>query len=181
LPKEKKMVVAQYQRAIGVLTTRQDAELALNELRESGFSMTKVGVLTKDSSGDNRHSRVNSENPVGTKAQDGTTTSTVRGGCGFLVGFGTLAIPGVGPAIAAGSEETAIAANLTGKSVKAFSDSWVKVLAGLGIPEQRASIYGEQASRGNYLLMVEGTTEEIAKVETFLNNLGIQDWNIYCP
>jgi hypothetical protein len=57
------MVVAQYQRAIGVLTTRQDAELALNELRESGFSMTKVGVLTKDSSGDNRHSRVNSEKP----------------------------------------------------------------------------------------------------------------------
>ena len=175
------MVVAQYKRAIGVLTTRQDAELALNELRESGFSMAKVGVLAKDSHSDNRHSHVNTENSVGANAQDGTTTCAVRGGCGFLVGFGTLAIPGVGPAIAAGSEETAIAATLTGKSVKAFSDSWVKVLAGLGIPEQQASIYGEQACRGNYIVMLEGTNEEITKAEAFLNNLGIQDWNIYRP
>lgn len=178
------MVVAQYRRAFGVLTTSEDAEYALQELRDSGFAMEKIGVLAKETSSENRHSHVKTESNVVTKAQEGTincagTGTALQGGCGFLVGLGTLAISGVGPTSATGTQGTAINDILAGKSVKSFADSWVKVLAGLGIPEQRASIYSDRVCRGNYVVMVEGTNEEIAQAEPLLTNLGIQDWRIY--
>jgi hypothetical protein len=178
------MVVDQYRRAVGVLTTSEDAEYALQELKDSGFPMAKVGVLAKETSSDNRHSNVKTESQVATKDQEGTITSAgtgtaLQGGCGFLVGFGTLAISGVGPTSAIGTQGTVLNELLGDKSVKSFADSWVKVLAGLGIPEQQASIYSERVSRGNYIVMMEGTNEEIATAEPLLNNLGIQDWRIY--
>lgn len=178
------MVVAQYRRAVGVLTTNQEAEYALQDLRDSGFPMARVGVLAKESSSDNRHSNVKTESQVATKAQENTITcagtgTALQGGCGFLVGFGTLAIPGVGPTSAIGIQGTVITDILASKSVKSFADSWVKVLAALGIPEQQASIYSDRVCRGNYVVMVEGTNEEIAQAEPLLNNLGIQDWRIY--
>lgn len=178
------MVVEQSRRAVGVLTTSEDAEYALQELSDSGFSMQKVGVLAKESSSDNRHGYVKTESHGATNAPESTincagTGTALQGGCGFLVGFGTLAISGVGPTSATGTQGTVIDDILARKSVKSFADSWVKVLAGLGIPEQRASIYSDRVCRGNYVVMVEGTNEEIAQAEPLLTKLGIEDWRIY--
>ncbi|UBF29020.1 hypothetical protein K9N68_14975 [Kovacikia minuta CCNUW1] len=49
----------------------------------------------------------------------------------------------------------------------------------MGIPEDRARVYSDRVSRGDYLVMVEGSEEEIHRAESILNRRGIQEWGIY--
>lgn len=180
------MVLEQRKHGVGILPTRENFESALNELRDSGFSLEKVGVMTKESECDGQVGHNERSDRLAAQAQEGATTGAVTGtarkglsGLGLLVGFGTLAIPGVGTAIKAGTGGTSLARNLGGKAIGGFDDSWVGAFAGLGIPEERTHVYTERVRRGDYLMMIEGTDEELANAESVLRNRGIQDWEIY--
>ncbi len=180
------MVLEQHKHGVGILSTREDAESALNEFRDSGFSLEKVGVMTKESECDGQVGNNERSDRLAAQAQQGATTGAVTGtarhglsGLGLLVGFGTLAIPGVGTAIEAGTGGTSLASNLGGKAIGGFDDSWVGALAGLGIPEERTHVYTNRVHRGDYLMMVEGTDKELAHAESVLRHRGIQEWEIY--
>ncbi len=178
------MVLTQQGRSVGLFTSRQDAESALNELKESGFSLEKLGMITKESGRPAQRGNAEITAHVGNQTQEGATTgsaiSTDRGGIGgLLVGFGTLAIPGVGRVIEAGTGETGLGSTLGGKAIGAFPDTWAGALTGIGIPEERAGIYSDRVSRGDYLVMVQGTDEEIAKAQQILSARGVQDWETY--
>lgn len=165
-------------RAIGVFSNRQDAEVALGELRAAGFSMNKVSLIAKDT-----HSGV-SDRAHGNKADEGLKTGAVTGGAlggltGLLVGLGALAIPGVGPVILAGEVATILATALTGGVIGAAAGSIVGGLVGLGIPEEQARVYNERFSKGHYLLMVEGTDVELDRAEAILKRRGIEDFITY--
>jgi hypothetical protein len=95
------------------------------------------------------------------------------------VGLGALAIPGIGPVMLAGATATAIATTLSGTAIGAATGGLIGALIGLGIPEERARVYYDRVSRGDYLVMVEGTEEEIRRAELILSPRGIQDWGIY--
>jgi hypothetical protein len=92
---------ASLQRAVGLFETRRDAEAALAHLRDSGFDMNKVSVITKNPDTHNiQGAHVQSErgNQVADAAGTGAVTGGVGGGViGLLAGLGVLAIPGVGP------------------------------------------------------------------------------------
>lgn len=171
-------------RAIGVFSSRQEAEYALNELRDSSFNMDSVSVVAKDSDRGDWLAGANVSDSVGNKADEGAKTGAVTGGAlggltGLLVGLGALAIPGIGPVMLAGAAATTIATTLSGGAIGAAAGGLVGALVGLGIPEEQAQIYNSRLSRGDYLVIVDGTDNEITRAEAILSNRGIQDWGIY--
>jgi hypothetical protein len=79
----------------------------------------------------------------------------------------------------AGATATAIATTLAGGAIGAAAGSLLGALLGLGIPEDEARSYNDRVSRGHYLIMIEGTDEEIHRAQAILNRGGIEDWRVY--
>lgn len=179
------MVLKQHKCAIGLFTSCQDTESALNELKDSGFSIKKIGVLTKEPGCEAQGSHAERYTQVVARPQDGAgagrVTSTAQVGLGslLLVGLGTLAITGIGTAIETGTGRTALADIFPGNGIGAFTETWMGALTGKGIPDAQASIYSDRVSRGDYVVLIEGTNEEIATAEPLLSKWGIQEWSIY--
>ncbi|NJR64989.1 MAG: DUF1269 domain-containing protein [Leptolyngbyaceae cyanobacterium CRU_2_3] len=189
------MVLGHHKRAVGTFTTHQAAEAALRELRDSGFQMDRVSVVGRDL---DRHSEVAGADASdrlsdasqraahNTEADEGVKTGAVAGGTlggltGLLVGLGALAIPGIGPIMLGGAAATALATAVSGGVIGAAAGGLIGGLVGLGIPEDRARAYSDRVSRGEYLVMLDGSDEEIRRAELILNRGGIQDWGIYDP
>ena len=179
------MTLGNYRRAIGVFSSRRDTEYALNELRASGFPMDNVSIVAKDSGDGEQISGKTVSDRVGNEADTGAAVGAVTGTAGgmiagLLTGLGALAIPGLGPVIAAGTVGTTLATTLAGGTIGALSGGLIGALAGLGIPEERARVYTDRLSRGDYLLILDGRSDEIARAEMILlNNRGIEEWGIY--
>lgn len=175
-------------RALGLFSTRQDAEAALRKLQESGFAMDRVSIIAKDSDRGDRIAGIDvndrSREDRGNKADEGAATGAVAGGAlggitGLLVGLGTLAIPGIGPIMLAGAGATALATTLAGGAIGAASGGLVGALIGLGIPEERAKVYRDRVAHGDYLLIVDGTEAEISRAQRILDTYGIREWGVY--
>lgn len=178
------MVLAN-QRAIGVFSTRRDVEDAFEELMASSFPLKNVSVVAKDLDPGDQISGVNMSERVGTEADTGAAVGAVTGTAagmlgGLLAGIGALVIPGLGPVIAAGTVAATLATTLAGAGIGAAAGGLIGGLAGLGIPEDRARVYSDRLSSGDYLIVVDGSPDEIAQAETILlNNRGIEEWEIY--
>ncbi len=178
------MTLEPNKRAVGVFSNRRDAEHALTEQRNSGFPMDKVSVIAKDAERDDQLAGAEMSDRVGNKADEGAAagavTGTALGGLGgLLVGLGALAIPGIGPVMLAGAGATALATTLTGAGIGAAAGGLLGALIGLGIPEERARVYNDRVSRGDYLVIVDGTEDDIRHSHAIYNNRGVQDWGIY--
>ncbi|MBD2356482.1 general stress protein [Tolypothrix sp. FACHB-123] len=174
------MTTQQYKRAVGTFSNRQAAEEALNELRNSGFSMDQVSVLARDTERNEQIAgtqvRDTSDNEAREGAGAGAVTGTVLGGVGgLLVGLGSLVVPGAGPFLAAGT----LATTLAGAGIGAAAGGIIGALTGLGIPEEEARRYGDRVSQGDYLVMVEGFGNEIERAGSILRNRGVRDWKTY--
>lgn len=141
---------------IGLVPSRSSAEHVVLELQKAGFTGNEISVLFPDASGtkDFAHEQH-------TKAPEGAVTGAGTGGAvggtlGLLAGIGALAIPGVGPLIAAGP----IMAALSGAAAGALVGGLGGALIGLGIPEIEAKQYEGKIKDGNILLSVHVTTTE---------------------
>lgn len=172
-------------RAFGVFSTRQEAEQALNELKNSGFSMDHVSVLARDAEQDKELSGAQMSDRIGNKDVGNATgvvgevaTNSALGA--VLVGLSSLAIPGVGVVIAAGSVATALAATVAGTGIEAAAfGGLVKAVSDLGIPEEQARVYADRLYGGDYLVIVDGTDNQITTAQTVFSDGSIQDWNVY--
>ena len=178
------MAIGEHKRAVGVFSTHREAEQALSQLRDTGFPMDKVSVIARDAGRDHEIAGADVSDRVGNKADDGAKTGALAGGAlggltGLLVGLGAVAIPGIGPVMLAGAGATALATTLSGGVIGAAAGGLLGALVGLGIPEERARIYNSRVAQGDYLVLVEGTQEEIIRAESLLRNHGIQEWGVY--
>jgi hypothetical protein len=176
--------LSQQKRAVGVFSSRREAEQALSELRDAGFPMAKVSVIAKDAGSGGKLAGADMSDDVGNKADEGAATGAVTGGVlgtltGLLVGLGAVAIPGIGPVMLAGATATALATTVSGGAIGAAAGSLFGALVGLGIPEERARVYNDRLSRGDYLVILDGTDDEIRRAEAILSHRGIQEWGIY--
>lgn len=188
LQKEKTMTLGQlnqHRRAVGLFPSLQDAEYALNELKNNGFSMDRVSIIARDLE---RHDEIAvadiSAAALPEAAVEGARTGAVSGTilgsiAGLLIGLGALEIPGVGPVIAAGTLGTTLATTLAGAGFGAASGGLIGGLTGLDFEEQQDRVYSERLSRGEYLVIIDATDAEISQAESLLSNRGIQDWGIY--
>lgn len=138
---------------VGLYDDLTAAEGAVRELQNNGFSRDDISVMSRD-----RHTTTTTT--TGTQAGEGAAagagTGAVLGGLGgLLVGLGALAIPGIGPILAAGP----LATTLAGIGAGAAAGGIVGALVGLGIPEEQAHVYAEGVRRGGTLVMVRSSDE----------------------
>ena len=157
----------------GLYPSVERAERAVDAARQRDvFRNADVSVLMADnqSSKDFAHEKQ-------TKAPEGTTTGVAAGGTiggtlGLLAGIGALAIPGVGPFIAAGP----IMGALAGLGVGGAVGGLVGALVGMGIPEYEAKRYEGRVKEGGVLLSVHcDTSEEITRAKDILKRTGAED------
>jgi hypothetical protein len=156
----------------GIYKTRTSAENAVDELISAGFTNSAVSVLLPDvqSTKELAHEK-------NTKAPEGATTGAATGGAvggtlGVLAGIGALAIPGLGPFIAAGP----IMAALAGAGAGAAVGGVVGALVGMGIPEYEAKRYEGHVKNGGILLSVHcDTSEQVTRAKEILKSTGAED------
>lgn len=156
----------------GIYANRTQAENAVDRIFAAGFAQNDISVLLPDvnSSKDFAHEK-STKAPEGTAA--GVTTGGVVGGTlGLLAGIGALAIPGVGPLIAAGP----IMGALAGLGVGGAVGGLIGALVGMGIPEYEAKRYEGRVKDGGVLLSVHcDTAEEVSKAQLLLKETGAED------
>ena len=178
-------VVSDRRRAFGVFSSRQEAEQAFNELKASGFPMDNVSIIARDADQDEQLGGAQVSERIGNKDVSASTgvvgeiaTDSALGA--VLVGLGSLAIPGIGPVIAAGSVGAALVATVASTGVEAAATTGlVRAITYLGVPEEQARIYSDSLHQGHYLAIVDGTEDEVLRAEGVLSDRGIKDWSVY--
>jgi len=156
----------------GIYSSVGHAERAVDRLLAQGFANGDVSVLLPDneSTRDFAHQK-------NTKAPEGTTTGATTGGVvggtlGLLAGIGALAIPGLGPFIAAGP----IMAGLAGLGAGGAVGALIGALVGMGMPEYEAKRYEGRLKNGGILLSVHcDTSNEIDRAKKILETTGAED------
>jgi hypothetical protein len=144
----------------------------VEDLKAAGFSNNDISVLLPD-----KGSTREFAHEKGTKAPEGTVTGAGTGGVlggvlGWLVGIGALAIPGLGPFIAAGP----IMAALSGVAVGAAAGGLVGALVGMGIPEYEAKRYETRLREGRILISAHSeNSEETRRAKEIFQRAGAED------
>jgi hypothetical protein len=157
----------------GIYSTRTAVENATESLINAGFPSSDISVLLPESLGGKKEMGTEKA----TKAPEGTTTGAATGGViggtlGVLAGVGLLAIPGLGPFIAAGP----IMAGLAGLGVGGAVGGLTGGLIGMGIPEFEAKRYEGRLQKGGILVSVHcDTKEEITRAKEVLKTTGAED------
>lgn len=155
-----------------IVNSRTQASAIVEDLKSAGFAANDISALfpDKDTSRDFAHDKA-TKAPEGAAA--GAATGTLLGGAlGWLAGIGALAIPGLGPFIAAGP----IMAALGGAGVGAAAGGLTGGLVGLGIPEYEAKQYEGKIRGGNILLSVHTDDgDQVSKVKEIYKRHGAED------
>jgi hypothetical protein len=156
----------------GIAQTESQAANIVDQLRAAGFSNNDISVLFPDKQGtkDFAHEQH-------TKAPEGAATGAGTGGVlggvfGWLVGIGSLAIPGLGPFIAAGPIMAALSGAAAGAAIGGISGA----LIGMGIPEYEAKRYEGKVKSGNILISVHTEdSNERARAKDIFERSGAED------
>jgi hypothetical protein len=157
----------------GIYSTLSGVENAADSLVKAGFPAGDISVLLPESLGGPRDMGTEKA----TKAPEGTAAGVTAGGViggtlGVLAGIGLLAIPGLGPFIAAGP----IMAGLAGLGVGGAVGGFTGALIGMGIPEFEAKRYEGRLQKGGILLSVHcNTSEEIKRAKEVVKHTGGED------
>jgi len=155
-----------------IATTRRQAEQIVDALKIAGFSNNDISALFADKGTTHDFAHEKS-----TKAPEGAITGAGTGGVlggalGWIAGIGALAIPGVGPFIAAGP----IMAALSGAAIGAAVGGIAGGLIGLGIPELEAKRYEGKIKDGNILISVHTeNSAEITRAKDIFTKAGAED------
>jgi hypothetical protein len=156
----------------GIYPSRLAVEEAVEHLRDAGFRSTDISVLFPENQGtkDFAHEK-------NTKAPEGVTTGALAGGItggvlGWLTGIGALAIPGLGPMIAAGP----IVAALAGAGAVGALGGIIGAMVGMGVPEYEAKRYEGRIREGGILLSVHcDSSDWVRRAKEMLAHTGAQD------
>jgi len=156
----------------GLYRDRASVEGAVDALRQEGFRNTDISVLFPENQGTKDFAHKKS-----TKAPEGTATgatsgAVVGGTLGWLAGIGALAIPGLGPFIAAGP----IVAALAGAGAGGVVGGITGALVGMGIPEYEAKRYEGRIKEGGILVSVHADDSKwVSKAKDILKRTGAED------
>jgi hypothetical protein len=145
-------------RAVGTFSNYAATEIALNDLKEGGFSMDQIAIVGKDID---------------------STVTAIGSLANLLTGFGSVHIPRIGRVLLAGTAATAIVNTISGSFIGPASGSLAVGLTGLGIPAHRAKFYSDRIFQGNYIVVVDGSEGEIALAQLTFSDRGIADWYNY--
>src|SRR5512141_1864776 len=155
-----------------IATSRGQADQIVDQLKTANFSNNDISVLFPDkgTTRDFAHEK-NTKAPEGAATGAGTG-GVVGGALGLLLGIGALAIPGLGPFIAAGP----IMAALGGAAVGATVGGVTGALVGMGIPEYEAKRYEGKIRKGSILISVHtDDSEQLSRAKDVFKRAGAED------
>jgi hypothetical protein len=165
--------------AIGIFSNRRDAEQALAELKNKGFPMHKLSVITKSSGDDDSLDHQSVQQPSMTRAEGakiGAITGSIGvGSLALIVGLSSLLIPGIGQALAVES----LLATFLGSGIAATAGGLYGAFQGWLVPEEQAKIYSDRLNQGDLLIIIEAVENEILIAESVFKYWGIRTWRIY--
>jgi len=157
---------------VGTYNNIQTAYAVANDLINAGFSRSDISVVAHDPN--NEYSAYVDDrfvDPADDVAKGAGIGAAIGGLGGLLVGLGALAIPGVGPVIAAGP----LLAALTGAGVGAVTGGIVGALVDLGVPDEEANLYSEGLRRGNILVIAQAPDASADTVTRIMERPGLVD------
>ncbi|PSN20185.1 hypothetical protein C7271_03495 [filamentous cyanobacterium CCP5] len=166
-------------RAVGYFTSRPQAEAALGQLKDTGFAMDQVSIVAQKQAGlvDIDADKSPKEQAQGGASLGATSGSVTGGAIGLAGSLGILAIPGIGPLAEAG---VLLASSLLGGGIGAASGGLIGALVGWGIPEDQAAFYNNRLfDHKDYLILVEGSEDDVQAAEEIVTPLGVQAWSLY--
>ena len=157
----------------GIYNSRQGVEEAVQALRDAEFRGSDISILAPENLGDIRDIGTIKTTKAPEGAATGGTSGALLGGVlGWLVGIGALAIPGIGPFLAAGPIMVALAGVGVGATVGGLTGA----LVGFGVPEFEAKRYETRLGKGGILLSVHADNHEwIARARSVLEKTGADD------
>jgi hypothetical protein len=156
----------------GLYDSYEDAARAIRNLEDAGVPDSGLGLVVNNA--DNRYAlsdadaRVDDTSATGAGASIGTV---LGGGAGLLAGFGMLAIPGIGPVVAAGW----LVSTAAGAAAGAAAGGLLGALTGVGVNEERAHLYAEAVRRGGALVTARVVGRQAATVEKIMRRDGWVD------
>jgi uncharacterized protein (TIGR02271 family) len=153
---------------IGTYTNMEDAIDVVNKLVDAGFHRNSISLIANDP--DERYaSQVDSG--MDDTAKGAGIGAAIGGLGGLLLGLGALAIPGIGPVIAAGP----LAAALAGAGIGAVTGGIIGALIDLGVPEESAHMYAESVRRGNALVAAQVADNRVDEATRIMKHAGLID------
>ncbi|HMM21621.1 MAG TPA: hypothetical protein PKA10_12960 [Selenomonadales bacterium] len=153
------------QSVVGVFNSRRAAEQAVQQLRQQGFTSEEISIISKKQSKDGGGKDTEL---VDDDITDGALTGGTLGGIGGLIlGAGALAIPGIGPIIAAGPIAAALSGAVAGGITGGLVD-W-------GIPAEVSRQYEQSVAQGGTLAVVRTTAQKVNQAAQILRQTGAQD------
>lgn len=154
------------------IASASQTETIIRNLKVAGFSPNDISVVIADKSGSRDFAvQCNSKAPEGAATGAGTG-ALVGGALGWFAGIGALAIPGLGPLIAAGP----IMASLSGVAVGGTFGGLTGTLIGMGMPEFEAKRFEGKVKTGNCLISVHSEdSTETARAKEIFENAGAED------
>lgn len=156
---------------IGTFESRDSAEKAINDLRSKGFEKN-ISVVAKDAKAEGDPDKYNTRFTGGDPVTDGASTGGVIGGLvGLAAGAGALAIPGLGPLLAAGP----IAGLLSGAATGGIAGG----LADFGIPSERGRFFEERVRQGRVLVSLRCDDARAEEASGILRTYGGQDVEVH--
>jgi|GEM_PF-453951 len=151
--------------------TYNDAAAVVDDLQSSGIPQTDISIVRQGAHTVDT-TTATGESGAGVGATVGTL---LGGGAGLLAGLGTIAIPGVGPIVAAGW----LIAMLTGAGVGAAAGGILGALTGAGVDREEAVAYDEGVRRGGTLVSVRASDADLPRVEAIIARRSPVDWRGY--
>jgi uncharacterized membrane protein len=163
---------------VGLFENYSDADRAVSELNSRGFTRNEISVAARDTAIRDRMvaGETGGERAVAESAGAGAVGGTVVGGlAGLLIGIGALAIPGVGPVIAAGTLATTLGSTALGAGIGAAAGGLIGALVGMGIPEEDANFYAEGVKRGGVLVTVQTSDDRATEALNIMRRANATD------
>jgi hypothetical protein len=161
----------------GVFNTRRDVETAIAELKDAGFANSDISVLLPDKVDKELAAENTTKAPTGVAVGVGSGAA-VGGALGWLVGVGALALPGIGPVIAAGP----ILAALAGVGVGGALGGFGGCLIGVGISEAEVNKYEDRLKKGGILVAIHcETLREMRRAKDIFSRTGTEDISVSDP
>jgi hypothetical protein len=168
---------------IGSFSSREDVEAAIEMLKKANFPTEQVTVVKQDVASQDEGVAISEDEFIEKEKESGVrksalTAGAVGGVSGMLMGLGALMLPGIG-SVAVLGVQSALVGMATGGVYGTAAGTLMGAALGEDISHDRAQQYSDRLAEGDYLMLVEGSKDEISSAETILSDSQVKDWGIY--
>jgi hypothetical protein len=177
------MLLGTPKHGIASLSNREDVEATITALESSNFPITQVTVVKQQLDAGDEEIAVTKDEFIDSKSNSSSTKAAVTAGAvggvaGVLMGLGALMLPGIG-SIAVLGVNSALVGMATGGAYGAAAGTLMGAALGNDISEEEAKQYSDHLAQGKYLLIIEGSQEELSLAGEILSAKKVEDWSVH--